>query len=106
METRASCYNFQLKSFVVKIMFDALFMSTCTLNVLFVLIKYTIPLLFRIVVRQICEVSQAPSTITTSPVCGCYSKERMDGKASVSRTCYGYSINVIIHTYTCYTQCA
>ena len=50
-------------------MIDALFMSTYTLNSLFVLIKYTIPFIFifRIVV------SQARSTVT-SPVSGasCY----------------------------------
>ena len=46
---------------------DALCVSTYPLNALFVLMQYTIPFIFRIVVRQICEGSQARSTITTSP---------------------------------------
>ena len=49
-------------------MLDALFLSTYTLNLLFVLIKCTISLIFHTVVRKICEVSQVPSTVTTSPV--------------------------------------
>ena len=64
-ETRASCYNVQLKSFV-KSMLDALFLSMYTLNVLFVLIKCTIPLIFRTIDKYICEVPQARSTVTTS----------------------------------------
>ena len=54
----------------MKSMLDGLFLSTYTLILLFVLIKYTIPLIFRIVARYICEVSQARSTVTTSPVIG------------------------------------
>ena len=50
-ETWASCCNFQLKSFLVKTMLDALFLSTYKLNVLFMLIKCTIPLIFDIVIR-------------------------------------------------------
>ena len=50
-ETKASCYYFQLKSLFAKHMIDALFLSTCTLNSLFVLIKYTMPLIFHVVVR-------------------------------------------------------
>ena len=55
-------------------MLDALFLSTYALNSLFVLIKCTIQLIFHIVVRSICEVSQARSPVTTSPVNGasCY----------------------------------
>ena len=50
-ETGASCYNFQLKSCFKKSMLDALFMLTYTLNVVFVLLMCTIPLVFRSVVR-------------------------------------------------------
>ena len=90
----------------MKSLLDALFLSTYTLNVLFVLIKCTMPLKFHIVIRQICELFQAQSTVTTSPVSGvsCYNEERVDGKASVTHTCYCYCINWIIHTYTSYTQ--
>ena len=48
---KTSCYIFQLKSLFVKSMIDASFLSTHTLNSLFVLLKYTIPLIFRIAVR-------------------------------------------------------
>ena len=75
-------------------MLDALFMSTCTLNVLFVLIKCTIPLIFHIIVRQIYEVSQAGSIVT------------VDHKASVTRTCYCCYSNLIVYAYTSHTQCA
>ena len=44
--TGASCCNFQLKSLFMKNMLDALLLSTYTLNVLFVLLKCTIPLIF------------------------------------------------------------
>ena len=50
-ETGASCYNFQLKSLFVKSTLDALFPSTYTLSLLFVLINCAIPLIFHIVVR-------------------------------------------------------
>ena len=50
-ETGASCNTFQVKSLFMKSMIDALFLSTYTLISLFVLIKHTIPLIFRIVVR-------------------------------------------------------
>ena len=42
-------------TFFVKSMLDALFLSTHTLNLLFVLMKYTIPMIFHITVREICE---------------------------------------------------
>ena len=73
-ETGASCYNFQLKSLFVKSMLYALFSSTYTLHFLFVLMDCTKPLTFHIVVRQISEVSQALSTVTTRHVSGasCY----------------------------------
>ena len=44
----------------------ALFLSICTSNLLFVLIKFTMPMIFHIIVSSICEVSQAFSTVTTS----------------------------------------
>ena len=47
--TPVSSYNFQLKSIFAKSVIDALFVSTYTLNSLFVLIKYIIPLIFCIV---------------------------------------------------------
>ena len=50
-ETDAGCYNFQLKSRFVKSMLYALFLSTYTLNVLFVLITCSMPLIFHIVDR-------------------------------------------------------
>ena len=55
-------------------MLDALFMSKHALHVLFVSLKCAIPLILHIVVRQIYRVSQARSTVTTSPVSGasCY----------------------------------
>ena len=43
--------QFSIKVIFVKSMIDALFMSTYTLNSLFVLIKYITPLIFRIVVK-------------------------------------------------------
>ena len=49
-ETGASCYNFQLKSLFVKSMLDELFLSTYTVNLLFVLINCTIPLIYQTVV--------------------------------------------------------
>ena len=89
-ETGANCKKIQLKSLFVKSMIDALFLSTHTLNSLFVLIKHAIPLIFLIVVRQKREVSQTQPTVTTSPVSGaschisygalCYNKERVDRK--------------------------
>ena len=50
-------------------MLDALFLSTYTLTLLFMLIKRTVPLIFHIVVSEICEVSQERSTVTTSGTC-------------------------------------
>ena len=108
-------------------MLNAFFMSTYILHLLFLLIKCTITLILNIVVRKICEVCQARSTVTTSPISmascyiiqgtllqhtghvvtsyteRCYSKELVDRKASVTRTCYCYYINWIIHTYTSYS---
>ena len=49
-ETGSSCYNFQIKSLFAKSTLDALFLSTYTLHLLFVLIKCTMPLIFHIVV--------------------------------------------------------
>ena len=48
-ETGARCYNFLLKPLLVKSMLHALFLS---LNLLFVLIKCTIPMIFHIRVRN------------------------------------------------------
>ena len=99
---RGSCYNFQLKSLFVKSMLDTLYLSTHTLNILFVLMQCTIPLIFHIVVMQIYDIFHAKSTVTTSPESGarCYCKELVDRKASVTRTYYCYYINWIVHTYT------
>ena len=49
-ETGAGCENFQLRSLFVKSMLDALFLSNLRLNLLFVLINCTVPLIFHIVV--------------------------------------------------------
>ena len=110
-ETGASCCNFQLKSLFVKSMLDALFLSMYILNLLFVLIECTKPMIFHVIVRQIfhvivrqifhvivrqiCEVSQARSTVTINSVSGanCYSTEHVGRKASVTRTCYCYYID-------------
>ena len=90
-------------------MLDAIFLLTYTLNLSFVLIKCTIPTIFRIVVKYICEVSQARSTITTSPVSGarCYNKERVSlvhvtvitliGLYTLIRFIHGVYNNVGVH---------